>query len=1081
MASNMFYRPLQSHRHRPGWKGGNDYDHFYLDRLLTKDGVGFDSESASESEYGSESELESELELEDSGAEDGSLRSAEQCAANPTATTRDVSDHANPAAAVAVMAKPARQGAPGAARRQKRGMSQVWNHVESEFKPPDMDQGPPDTFDGKDELARQDLNCAKSHDAAFDSAHDHNLSGGQPRADACKSPRPTRSSSRAAKVHEAVYGAGGKPDKGDKKKKVDVDVSEYDYGSKAEKLARQARLEKLGLKSLAAMVEQEDAPAWSSMSGKWASNSLSEHADEGPETQGPGEAADGAATADLGWDGNLKAWAKHTSAPADVDGAAEGAATPGGDLEDAGGAISTGGSPGDSSAGGHAPAASEEDEDMMKTMRQVATIAQAAMKFGRKRNARKSMDDDSAMILTPQNVLDRFRNQGGTTWAKNQLNSLIEQQEYDADEFEQKSELSKAEFVLGWLNQQNMEKEAVLGSLVEYYIMTELLAQIRPMVLQASVTRLQEKQQGVIDVMLEDMLFFEMLPQLRPIVIAARAIVNWSKCRIKCTFKAIETQASSSESVGDMNDYQMQLFLAVKKKKLDQALFQANDHLSEAEAASLLQALEIYSQQDTAGTVDGALYTSGMDAFFWNYNRVLHQVVDEFVQFAVDDQMMMFSDEEIAPGVGVRYRDCVNAWSDILDEVLAEYMVKMRITVLLPEIEIKMYYARLRKHGRNAVGTQHFTMTALEIDSTEITSELAGTLGSLSVNQILDRYSTIPEVDKRRYGAYFTIHAEYDRALQDVGLTEAAMVESVQRIISDNPFNGHDKLSDEEIQYLLSMVAVERRADEAESNPNGIIQARQFFTVAALAEKMTDVTMSVSLMNEDKQQDGGARPAGQQRSVYNCENVGQLKDKMKSMWILNSPNSFGCISLSTLEITLRAGRMDRDNIRRIIDHFRSNGRDELDILDFVAYMPLFHEIHVAVMDAPLNAEARALDAVSGLLQARKCFIKWRRRMQHRKIAREMMLFKPGHKGANKFIGRLKRAKKKRMGESERKLLERRESLKDTRELDIHINNRVDHPLFADGAGPLSSKEKVKLPGITMLTHASSREKPTEEE
>ena len=47
-------------------------------------------------------------------------------------------------------------------------------------------------------------------------------------------------------------------------------------------------------------------------------------------------------------------------------------------------------------------------------------------------------------------------------------------------------------------------------------------------------------------------------------------------------------------------------------------------------------------------------------------------------------------------------------------------------------------------------------------------------------------------------------------------------------------------------------------------------------------------------------------------------------------------------------------------IAAIIGHFNQLGCDELDVLDFVAYMPLFNEMHDAVTDQPLCVDTAPL-------------------------------------------------------------------------------------------------------------------------
>ena len=49
------------------------------------------------------------------------------------------------------------------------------------------------------------------------------------------------------------------------------------------------------------------------------------------------------------------------------------------------------------------------------------------------------------------------------------------------------------------------------------------------------------------------------------------------------------------------------------------------------------------------------------------------------------------------------------------------------------------------------------------------------------------------------------------------------------------------------------------------------------------------------------------------------------------------------------------------------------GSDELGILEFAAYMPLFAEMHHNITEAPLSDHSRVLDAVVLMQVVRKCF------------------------------------------------------------------------------------------------------------
>ena len=54
--------------------------------------------------------------------------------------------------------------------------------------------------------------------------------------------------------------------------------------------------------------------------------------------------------------------------------------------------------------------------------------------------------------------------------------------------------------------------------------------------------------------------------------------------------------------------------------------------------------------------------------------------------------------------------------------------------------------------------------------------------------------------------------------------------------------------------------------------------------------------------------------------------------RIKALWAVNSPNSFGQVALSSLEISLMAGNMPPERVDSIIGHFCDQGLDQLDFL-----------------------------------------------------------------------------------------------------------------------------------------------------
>ena len=257
-------------------------------------------------------------------------------------------------------------------------------------------------------------------------------------------------------------------------------------------------------------------------------------------------------------------------------------------------------------------------------------------------------------------------------------------------------------------------------------------------------------------------------------------------------------------------------------------------------------------------------------------------------------------------------------------------------------------------------------------------------LGDVSVSLLLSRYSTVVEEDTQHYVPIFLRFAKFDGTLNEneAVLERSTVIDALQSVCS---LNG-DVLSETEQEYLLEMF--DMRGEDGTAVKCATI--KEFFIIAALAEKMAYISRSgKSLFGT----------SGSAKSVYEVSDVKQLKQNLKSLWVVNSPNTFGQIALSTLEISLRAGRMDDTSIRRIVNHFMSEAKESLDVLDFVAYvvffkvrdthtvsalssrlpchwlahpspqcnhrfryMPFFNEMHDAVTEAPLSNEVRLLEA-----------------------------------------------------------------------------------------------------------------------
>lgn len=79
----------------------------------------------------------------------------------------------------------------------------------------------------------------------------------------------------------------------------------------------------------------------------------------------------------------------------------------------------------------------------------------------------------------------------------------------------------------------------------------------------------------------------------------------------------------------------------------------------------------------------------------------------------------------------------------------------------------------------------------------------------------------------------------------------------------------------------------------------------------------------------------------------------------------------GQISLDSLHLELLAGRMESDRVDAIIDSFRDSGIDPVTFLDYVAYIPLFANIHQEIIANPFDLKSTWGSQAHSVTQTKK--------------------------------------------------------------------------------------------------------------
>jgi len=168
-------------------------------------------------------------------------------------------------------------------------------------------------------------------------------------------------------------------------------------------------------------------------------------------------------------------------------------------------------------------------------------------------------------------------------------------------------------------------------------------------------------------------------------------------------------------------------------------------------------------------------------------------------------------------------------------------------------------------------------------------------------------------------------------------------------------------ISDNEIDYTVRVLEMMGGAGIAAKNrETGLFEItfEQFAAIAALSEKVAALDKATKFTINDMDFDA-------------------LETKMlkaKELFHLNDPKGEGEIPLDTIEVILKAGRIAPEHEEDVMTKLEEKGFHTLSFLDFLAYVPLFVDIHDDINSNPTKSEKRS--AMQNVMAANMMGKKW---------------------------------------------------------------------------------------------------------
>ena len=123
-----------------------------------------------------------------------------------------------------------------------------------------------------------------------------------------------------------------------------------------------------------------------------------------------------------------------------------------------------------------------------------------------------------------------------------------------------------------------------------------------------------------------------------------------------------------------------------------------------------------------------------------------------------------------------------------------------------------------------------------------------------------------------------------------------------------------------------------------EVDPTAQLNFRMFAVTAALSQRVVGLEPMVKRLIDK----------------MNFESLRTKLQKSKELFYLLDERKEGVVRLDDLLIELKSGGLTPEHQELVIAKFSEKGREYIDFLDFLTYVPLFVEIHGNICDNPLD-------------------------------------------------------------------------------------------------------------------------------
>eukprot|EP00049_Salpingoeca_infusionum_P000236 m.38269 g.38269 ORF g.38269 m.38269 type:complete len:1062 (-) comp10185_c0_seq1:689-3874(-) len=190
----------------------------------------------------------------------------------------------------------------------------------------------------------------------------------------------------------------------------------------------------------------------------------------------------------------------------------------------------------------------------------------------------------------------------------------------------------------------------------------------------------------------------------------------------------------------------------------------------------------------------------------------------------------------------------------------------------------------------------------------------------------LARFCIIPPEKLKQYKAVFKA-ADRD---QDSRLDLTELGAALRTV-------NHNLMTPKELEFVLRVLDIVYLADGPQRLKHKL-DFRLFSVVAALSERVSQLD-------------------GKLKHMINHLDYDALESKLKTakdLFYCNDVSQSGTIELDAVAVELQAGNFHPDQTVELINTLEAEGLEEMTFLDYLAYIPLFLDVHANIMTNPLD-------------------------------------------------------------------------------------------------------------------------------